>query len=216
MVVFIDGKPATNQYRKFKVRTVEGADDFATMQEVLRRRFARHGRGAAGATAKEERGGAEARSSDGAEARDTADAWDLPDLVIIDGGKGQLGAAVQVMRELGVYQIPAVGLAKRFEELFVPDEDEPVVLPRNSEALYLVQRIRDEAHRFAITYHRQVRAKSSIQSALDTIPGIGPKRKKALLKKFGSVKQIREAEVEDIAATVGFTRALAEKVKAEL
>ncbi len=216
MVVFIDGKPATNQYRKFKVRTVEGADDFATMQEVLRRRFARHGRGAAGAAAKEERGGAEARSSDGAEARDTADAWDLPDLVIIDGGKGQLGAAVQVMRELGVYQIPAVGLAKRFEELFVPDEDEPVVLPRNSEALYLVQRIRDEAHRFAITYHRQVRAKSSIQSALDTIPGIGPKRKKALLKKFGSVKQIREAEVEDIAATVGFTRALAEKVKAEL
>ena len=216
MVVFIDGKPATNQYRKFKVRTVEGADDFATMQEVLRRRFARHGRGTAGTTATEEHGSAEARSSDGAEASDTADAWDLPDLVIIDGGKGQLGAAVQVMRELGVYQIPAVGLAKRFEELFVPDEDEPVVLPRNSEALYLVQRIRDEAHRFAITYHRQVRAKSSIQSALDTIPGIGPKRKKALLKKFGSVKQIREADVEDIAATVGFTRALAEKVKAEL
>jgi excinuclease ABC subunit C len=136
--------------------------------------------------------------------------------VIIDGGKGQLGAAVQAMRELGVYQIPAVGLAKRFEELFVADEDEPVVLPRNSEALYLVQRIRDEAHRFAITYHRQVRAKSSIQSALDTIPGIGPKRKKALLKKFGSVKQIREADVDEIAATVGFTKALAEKVKAEL
>lgn len=216
MVVFMDGKPATNQYRKFKVRTVEGADDFATMQEVLRRRFARHGRGTAGTTATEEHGGTEARSSDGAEARDTADAWDLPDLVIIDGGKGQLGAAVQVMRELGVYQIPTVGLAKRFEELFVPDEDETVVLPRNSEALYLVQRIRDEAHRFAITYHRQVRAKSSIQSALDTIPGIGPKRKKALLKKFGSVKQIREANVEDIAATVGFTRALAEKVKTEL
>ena len=95
-------------------------------------------------------------------------------------------------------------------------QNEPVVLPRNSEALYLVQRIRDEAHRFAITYHRQVRGKSSIQSALDTIPGIGPKRKKALLKKFGSVKQIREADVEEIAATVGFTKALAEKVKAEL
>lgn len=224
MVVFIDGKPATNQYRKFKVRTVEGADDFATMQEVLRRRFARHGRGApgaAGGAATEEHGGAEAQRSEGGppaggEAPRAGDAWDLPDLVIIDGGKGQLGAAVQVMRELGVYQIPAVGLAKRFEELYVPDEDEPVVLPRNSEALYLVQRIRDEAHRFAITYHRQVRAKSSIQSALDTIPGIGPKRKKALLKKFGSVKQIREADVEDVAATVGFTRALAEKVKAEL
>ncbi|MCZ7578804.1 MAG: excinuclease ABC subunit UvrC [Dehalococcoidia bacterium] len=224
MVVFIDGKPATNQYRKFKVRTVEGADDFATMQEVLRRRFARHGRGApgaAGGAATEEHGGAEAQRSEGGppaggEAPRAGDAWDLPDLVIIDGGKGQLGAAVQVMRELGVYQIPAVGLAKRFEELYVPDEVEPVVLPRNSEALYLVQRIRDEAHRFAITYHRQVRAKSSIQSALDTIPGIGPKRKKALLKKFGSVKQIREADVEDVAATVGFTRALAEKVKAEL
>ncbi len=221
MVVFIDGKPATNQYRKFRVRTVEGADDFATMQEVLRRRFARHGRGTAGATATDEQGGAEAKRSEeappaGGEGQGAGDAWDLPDLVIIDGGKGQLGAAVQVMRELGVYHIPAVGLAKRFEELFVPDEEEAVVLPRNSEALYLVQRIRDEAHRFAITYHRQVRAKSSIQSALDTIPGIGPKRKKALLKKFGSVKQIREAEVEDIAATVGFTRALAEKVKAEL
>jgi excinuclease ABC subunit C len=224
MVVFIDGKPATNQYRKFKVRTVEGADDFATMQEVLRRRFARHGRGASDGAAEPtepEQGGAEGHRSEGVppaggEGPGAGDAWDLPDLVIIDGGKGQLGAAVQVMRELGVYQIPAVGLAKRFEELFVPDEDEPVVLPRNSEALYLVQRIRDEAHRFAITYHRQVRAKSSIQSALDTIPGIGPKRKKALLKKFGSVKQIREAEVEEIAATVGFTRALAEKVKAEL
>lgn len=210
MVVFVDGKPAANQYRKFKVRTVEGANDFATMQEVLRRRFGRHaaqrtdveGPGVAGSQPHGEQPGAEA--------------WDLPDLVIIDGGKGQLNAAVQTMRELGVYEIPAVGLAKRFEELFVPDEDEPVVLPRNSEALYLVQRIRDEAHRFAITYHRQIRGKSSIQSALDTIPGIGPKRKKALLKKFGSVKQIREADVEEIAATVGFTRALAEKVKAEL
>jgi excinuclease ABC subunit C len=142
--------------------------------------------------------------------------WELPDLVIIDGGKGQLAAAVQSMREMGVHHIPTVGLAKRFEELFVPDEDEPVVLPRGSEALYLVQRVRDEAHRFAITFHRQVRGKTSITSALDTIPGIGPKRKKALLRKFGSVKQIREASVEDIASTVGFTAALAEKVKAEL
>jgi excinuclease ABC subunit C len=141
------------------------------------------------------------------------DAWGLPDLVIIDGGKGQLGAAVQAMRELGVYQIPTVGLAKRFEELFVPDEAEPVVLPRGSEALYLVQRVRDEAHRFAITFHRQLRGKSAIQSSLDTIPGIGPKRKKALLKKFGTVKAIREADVDAIASTVGFTRALAEKVK---
>ncbi|MEJ5221911.1 MAG: helix-hairpin-helix domain-containing protein, partial [Tepidiforma sp.] len=145
-----------------------------------------------------------------------ADTWDLPDLVIIDGGKGQLSAAREVMQELGVHHIPVVGLAKRHEEIFVPDDDEPIILPRGSEALFLVQRIRDEAHRFAITFHRQVRGKSSIQSALDTIPGIGPKRKKALLKKFGSVKAIREADVDEIAATVGFTRALAERVKAEL
>jgi len=245
MVVFIDGKPATNQYRRFKVRTVVGADDFATMAEVLRRRFKNHAASLEGGKAQGER-------RDGAEADEVLlspnglisevhavrtgeaigeprpaiqnprskiqneDAWDLPDLVIIDGGKGQLGAAVQVMRELGVHHIPAVGLAKRFEELFVPDEEEPVVLPRGSEALYLVQRVRDEAHRFAITFHRQVRGKSSIQSALDTIPGIGPKRKRALLKKFGSVKQIREADVAEIASTLGFTTALAEKVKSEL
>ncbi|NUQ54327.1 MAG: excinuclease ABC subunit C, partial [Dehalococcoidia bacterium] len=137
----------------------------------------------------------------------------LPGLVIIDGGKGQLNAATGAMRELGVHSIPTVGLAKRFEEVFVPDEDEPIILPRGSEALYLVQRLRDEAHRFAITYHRQVRAKAAVQSALDAIPGVGPKRKKALLRKFGSVKAIREAEVEEIASTLGFTRALAEKVK---
>ena len=214
MVVFIDGKPANNQYRRFKVKTIEGANDFATMQEILRRRFGRHAR-------QVESPKSEVESPDGvvpssAIEPQSSESWDLPDLVIIDGGKGQLGAAVQTMRELGVHHIPAVGLAKRFEELFLPDEDEPIVLPRGSEALYLVQRIRDEAHRFAITFHRQVRQKSSIQSALDTIPGIGPKRKRALLKKFGSVKQIREADVEEIASTVGFTMALAEKVKAEL
>ncbi len=222
MVVFIDGKPATNQYRRFKVKTVVGADDFATMAEVLRRRFKNHGKsgnhGGTEDTAVSQGHGelTVAENPDSAIVNRESEGWDLPDLVIIDGGKGQLGAAVQVMRELGVHHIPTVGLAKRFEELFVPDEDEPVVLPRGSEALYLVQRVRDEAHRFAITFHRQVRGKSSIQSALDTIPGIGPKRKKALLRKFGSVKQIREADVAEIASTVGFTKALAEKVKAEL
>ncbi|WP_343394552.1 excinuclease ABC subunit UvrC [Candidatus Amarobacter glycogenicus] len=212
MVVFIDGKPATNQYRRFKVKTVVGADDFATMAEVLRRRFKNH---AKTADQGEQGDSANLEAPDRVADRAT-EGWETPDLVIIDGGRGQLGAAVQVMRELGVHHIPAVGLAKRFEELFVPDEDEPVILPRGSEALYLVQRLRDEAHRFAITFHRQVRGKSSIQSALDTIPGIGPKRKKALLRKFGSVKQIREADVAEIASTVGFTSALAEKVKAEL
>ncbi|MGB4861179.1 MAG: excinuclease ABC subunit UvrC [Tepidiformaceae bacterium] len=229
MVVFIDGKPATNQYRRFKVKTVVGADDFATMAEVLRRRFKNHAKDANPIEHETEQLEATEPSEDGSSQQPTPEepdnpkskiqnreGWDLPDLVIIDGGKGQLGAAVQVMRELGVHHIPTVGLAKRFEELFVPDEDEPVVLPRGSEALYLVQRVRDEAHRFAITFHRQVRGKSSIQSALDTIPGIGPKRKKALLRKFGSVKQIREADVAEIASTLGFTAALAEKVKAEL
>ncbi|PFG75277.1 excinuclease ABC subunit UvrC [Tepidiforma thermophila] len=206
MVVFVDGRPAPNQYRRFRVKTVQGANDFATMQEVLRRRFGRHARTPESLQAAE---------SPGAE-QSPADAWDLPDLVIIDGGKGQLSAALEVMHELGVHHIPVVALAKRHEEIFVPDDDEPIILPRGSEALFLVQRIRDEAHRFAITFHRQVRGKSTIQSALDTIPGIGPKRKKALLKKFGSVKAIREADVDEIAATVGFTRALAERVKAQL
>jgi len=136
----------------------------------------------------------------------------VPDLVIVDGGKGQVSAAHDVMRNMGVGHIPLAGLAKRFEELYVKDVSEPIVLPRTSQALYLVQRIRDEAHRFAITYHRKVRAKAGMRSALDTIPGVGPKRKKALLRKFGSLKGIREAGVEEIAATPGFTRSLAEKV----
>ena len=210
MVVFVDGKPETSQYRRFKVKTVVGADDFATMAEIMRRRFKHAAANGAPAADAPELG----RESEIANRE--SDSWDLPDLVIIDGGKGQLGAAAQAMREMGVHHIPVVGLAKRFEELFVPDEDEPIILPRGSEALYLVQRVRDEAHRFAITFHRQVRAKSSIQSALDTIPGVGPKRKKALLKKFGSVKAVREAEVEEIASTLGFTRTLAERVKADL
>ncbi len=207
MVVFEDGRPASNQYRRFKVKTVVGADDFATMAEIMRRRF-RHAERTLANTVEAGADGAGDES-----APPSSEAWALPDLVIIDGGPGQLGAAAQAMREMGVHHIPAVGLAKRFEEIYVPGEDEPIVLPRGSEALYLVQRIRDEAHRFAITFHRQLRARSSIQSALDSIPGVGPKRKKALLKKFGSVKNIREAGVDEIASTVGFTRALAEKVK---
>jgi hypothetical protein len=125
----------------------------------------------------------------------------------------QLGAALDVLREAGLEPIvPVAGLAKRNEELFVKDTTEPIVLPRTSQALYLVQRVRDEAHRFAITYHRGLRAKRSVQSALDAVPGIGPKRKKALLRKFGSVKAVREADVEEIASTVGFTRSLAREI----
>ncbi len=209
MVVFVDGKPTPNQYRRFRVKTVEGADDFATMQEIFRRRFKR----VSVQPGAEQRGGDGDLSPQSSVLSPDSDAWDLPDLVIVDGGKPQLAAAALVMRELGVHHIPVVGLAKRFEEIYVPDEEEPIALPRGSEALYLVQRIRDEAHRFAITYHRQVRSKRAVQSALDTIPGVGPKRKKALLKKFGSVRAVREAPVDDIASTVGFTRSLAEKVK---
>ena len=207
MVVFENGRPATSQYRRFRVKTVEGADDFATMQEVLRRRFRRAGK---------VRSQSVAVDGEVAELPEADDAWDLPDLVIIDGGKGQLSAAVEAMREIGVYDIPTVGLAKQHEELFVPGEPAPVILPRGSDALYLVQRIRDEAHRFAITYHRQLRGKSQVSSALDNVPGIGPKRKKALLRKFGSVKAVREASVEEVAASAGFTEALAGRVKDHL
>lgn len=204
MVVFRDGQPAPREYRKFRIKTVEGADDFATMREVLRRRFKR--------AAKRIEQRALEGDGDDAPAADE-DAWELPDLVIVDGGKGQLRAAVEVMRELGVYHIPAVGLAKRHEELFAPGEDAPIVLPRGSEALYLVQRVRDEAHRFAVTYHRQVRRKAATASVLDAVPGVGPRRKRALLRKFGSLKAVREAALDDIASTPGYTRALAERVK---
>ena len=204
MVVFLDGRPAPRQYRKFRIKTVEGADDFATMREVLRRRFKR-------AAGRIERRALKTGETDAS--ADDGDAWDLPDLVIVDGGKGQLRAAAEVMRELGVYDIPAVGLAKRHEELFAPGEEAPIILPRGSEALYLVQRVRDEAHRFAVAYHRRVRGKAATASALDSVPGVGPRRKRALLRKFGSLKAVREAAVDDIASTPGYTRALAERVK---
>ncbi|MGE3857466.1 MAG: excinuclease ABC subunit UvrC [Dehalococcoidia bacterium] len=223
MVVFKDGHPATSQYRRFRIKTVEGQNDFASMHEVLTRRFKRIA----------ERRRAERDLTAAAEVTDETAAvadppveneepedlspWDeVPDLVIIDGGKGQLGAVLDVMRNLDLRDVPVCGLAKREEEIFVADVSESIVLPRQSEALYLVQRIRDEAHRFAITYHRNLRGKAATQSVLDSIPGIGPKRKKALIRKFGSVKAIREADVSEIAATVGFTQRLAETIKRSL
>lgn len=214
MVVFIDGHPRPREYRRFRIKSVAGANDFASMAEVLRRRFGRArerlARDAGGAVPS-----VEGKRTDGRQREDQSFVA-LPDLVIIDGGKGQLSAATDVMREMGVKEIPAVGLAKQHEEIYVQDVSEPVVLRRRSQALYLVQRLRDEAHRFAITYHRGIRGKAGLQSALDTIPGIGPKRKRALLKKFGSVRGIREASIDDIAATVGFTKGLADTVKAGL
>ncbi|NLG48690.1 MAG: excinuclease ABC subunit UvrC [Chloroflexi bacterium] len=196
MVVFTQGAPSKQDYRRFRVRTVEGPDDFASMGEVLRRRF-QHARDAK-----------DQRAVDGKENR-----WAImPDLVIVDGGKGQLGAAMEAMRETGVQDIPVAGLAKENEEIFLPHRSRPVILPRNSEGLYLLQRIRDEAHRFAITYHRNLRGKESVQSILDDIPGIGPRRRSALLKAFGSVDAIRQATVEQLAEVPGMNRTLAEAV----
>jgi excinuclease ABC subunit C len=216
MVVFVDGRPEPREYRRFRIRTGESPDDFRMMAEVIRRRFSRAARlrretGALSLAAV----GADEAPDDPVEPdeqpRDTS--WAVPDLVIVDGGKGQLSAAEGVMAELGLTEVPLSGLAKRFEELFVPGRPGPIVLPRRSQALYLVQRIRDEAHRFAITYHREVRGRRALRSELDEVAGIGPIRKKALLKRFGSVKRMKEATVEELAATPGITRQIAERLR---
>jgi excinuclease ABC subunit C len=196
MVVFEEGRPRTGEYRRFRIKTVEGANDFASHQEVLRRRFR--------------------RTASGEEGHEEELRWAMPDLVIVDGGRGQVSAAKEVLDELGLHDLPLVGLAKEREELVLPDVAEPVVLPVTSQALYLVQRLRDEAHRFAITYHRSLRAKRSTRSAFDDLPGVGPKRRRELLKVFGSAKRVREAPVEQIAAVPGISRALAERIKAHL
>jgi excinuclease ABC subunit C len=196
MVVFEDGKPRSGEYRRFRIRSVEGPNDYASHQEVLRRRFR--------VTKAGEEGNEEERR------------WAMPDLVIVDGGKGQVTAAKAVLDELGLHDLPLAGLAKEREELFLPDRAEPVVLGSTSPALYLVQRLRDEAHRFAITYHRSLRDRRTVRSAFDDLPGVGPKRKRELLKVFGSIKRVREAPVEQIAAVPGISRALAERIKATL
>ncbi len=205
MVVFVKGVPRKSDYRRFKMRQVKGQDDFASMQETLRRRFKRMKD--AGYQLKENPG-----------KKDEYNAWSLlPDLVIVDGGKGQLNAALEVLDEFNLRDaVPIAGLAKREEELFIPDQSESVFLPRNSQGLYLVQRIRDEAHRFAVEYHRKLRGKRSIASQLDDIPGIGPRRRQRLLKTFGSIEAIRQASVDDLVAVPGMTRRAAEQVKSYL
>jgi excinuclease ABC subunit C len=206
MVVFEGGKPVPSHYRRFKVNTVEGIDDYSMMREVLTRRFRRLAK--AGEESPANGAGQEAKPS-----RD-GKAWGIvPDLVLIDGGKGHLGAALQVFLELGIDSVPLASLAKENEELFVPQMPEAIVLPRNSQGLFLVQRARDEAHRFAVTFHRQRRSKRSIGSALDQVQGIGPKRRRMLLRRFGSVKGVKEAPLDDIAAVPGMTLTLARKVK---
>ena len=206
MAVFEDGKPKSSEYRRFKIKTVEGVDDFESMREVLRRRFKRM----ADARAKGNR-----PEDNGTNSKDAS--WGIfPDLVLIDGGKGQLSAALEVFLEMGLDNVPLASLAKENEWLYVPHTPEPIVLARNSQALYLVQRIRDEAHRFAITYHRNLRSKSSLKSPIDLVTGIGPKRKRMLLRRFGSVNGIKQASLDEIAAVPGLTRSLAILLKQSL
>ena len=188
MVVFEDGRPKSSHYRRFRIKTVEGIDDYAMIQEVLRRRF-KH-------------------------AASAGDGWAItPDLVLIDGGRGHLNAALEVMEELKIDSVPVASIAKENEDVFVPHIQEPISLPPTSPALYLLERIRDEAHRFALLYHRRVRSGEAFASALDAVPGIGPKRKKALLRRFGSLRGIKEAPIDEVAAVTGMTRSLAERVK---
>ena len=200
MVVFIDGEPAKKEYRQFKIKTVEGANDFASLNEVLGRRFAH------GLKEKSER---EAQGLPAVGGKFS----DLPDLILIDGGPQQVRFARDAMLQQGV-DIPMFGLAERFEEIFLPDREEPIVLDHHTPELQLVQRIRDEAHRTAITHHRALRGKAFTHSQLEDIPGIGPKRRKALLKHFGSIKAIRGATEDELLAVDGINKPAAEAIRA--
>jgi excinuclease ABC subunit C len=203
MVVFEQGAPSKKLYRKFTIKSVHGQDDFASMEEVLDRRLHRW------ALAREEarKPGGKLEPAFGR----------LPDLLIVDGGKGQLGRAMQVLERHGLTgQVPLAGLAKGHEELYLPGRADSLVLERRSEGLYLIQRIRDEAHRFALSQHRTQRTKAGIASQLDAIPGIGPQRRKALLRTFGDLDRIRSAALDDLMGIQGITRDLAERIKAEL
>src|SRR6266516_943540 len=211
MVVFEAGRPKNSEYRRFKIKSVEGPDDFASHQEVLRRRFrAASGRVAQASDPLEENEGENTLQME--QEVPLQHEWAIPALIIIDGGKGQLSAAMEVLQELHI-DIPTVGLAKENEEIFIPGSPDPIILPRSSQGLYLVQRIRDEAHRFGITYHRKLRSERTFKSVLDEIPGIGPKRKKALMKHYGSVRAISAASIDDLAALNGMSRDAAARVK---
>lgn len=188
MVVFENGSPKKSHYRLFRIKSVVGADDYAMLQEVLRRRFRRSGGPEQGIWSSK------------------------PDLVVIDGGRGQLNAALEVMEVMGI-AVPCISIAKEHEDIFVPWMPSPVRLPRQSLALYLVQRVRDEAHRFALGYYRRLHRRESLNSSLDEIPGVGDKRKSALLRRFGSVGAIRQAKVSELAEVEGMTRSVARKIK---
>jgi len=195
MVVFIDGEPAKKEYRHFRIKTVEGANDFASLYETLSRRYAHAAR----------------ETEEGTE---QGKFTDLPDLILIDGGPQQLRFARQAILDQGVEPPAMFGLAERLEEIWLPDAEEPILLDHRTPELQLVQRVRNEAHRFGIIHHRALRGKASIHSQLEDIPGVGPARRKALLKAFGSLKAIRAAEVETLAGVPGMNRAAAEAVRA--
>ncbi|MBM7624167.1 excinuclease ABC subunit UvrC [Sporohalobacter salinus] len=184
LVVFENGSSKKGDYRRFKIKTVEGPDDFAMMKEVIKRRYSR--------LLEEDR--------------------KLPDLILIDGGKGQLNAALEVLDELGINDQAIIGLAKKKEEVFVEGKSDPIILPRDSEALYLLQRVRDEAHRFAVNYHRKLRSRRVTHSMLDDIPGIGQKRRERLLQYFGSLDKIRKASVEELSEVRGISEGIATTV----
>jgi excinuclease ABC subunit C len=187
MVCFKNGKPAKKEYRKFNIKTVTGPDDFASMYEVVGRRYRR--------LIEEDLG--------------------LPDLIVIDGGKGQLNAACQALKDLGIYgDVPIIGIAKRLEEIYTPHDPYPKHIDKKSESLKLLQQIRDEAHRFAITFHRQKRSNAAFTSELENIPGIGKKTVTSLLKKYKSLKKIKEIELEELATMIGVSKA--RKVKEAL
>ncbi len=176
MVCFVDGQPRKSEYKRYNIKTVEGPDDFASMKEVLTRRYTRVMR----------------------------EKQHIPDLIVVDGGKGQLSSSVEALKEIGFYgQVPIVGLAKRLEEVFLPEKADPVMIPKTSSALKLLQRVRDEAHRFAITFHRDKRSKRTFSSELERIPGIGAKTAQKLIKQFGSVKKIKQASEEDLQKEAG-------------
>ena len=189
MVVFQDGKPEKSEYRRYRIRTVEGQDDFAMMREVIIRRFRR---------ALEEQ-------------------TPLPDLVLVDGGKGQLNAALAALEDLGLEdKQPIIGLAKKFEHIFLPGESDPIILSNRDAVLHLIQRIRDEAHRFAVAYHRKLREKKTTVSVLDHISDIGPKRKQSLIQHFGSIDRIREASIDELRSVKGITQKIAEDIRKHL
>jgi excinuclease ABC subunit C len=203
MVVFEDGLARKAEYRHFTVHGPNGegaVDDTAAMDEVLTRRFSHL---------------KETGSPSTAEGGSSSFAY-RPNLVVVDGGLPQVHAAVRALKEVGITDVALVGLAKRLEEVWVPDEEFPVILPRNSEGLFLLQRVRDEAHRFAITHHRKKRSQSMTRSALDSVPGLGPAKQKALLKHFGSLKRIKEASPEELRGADGIGPSLADAIWAHL